>query len=68
MTEVDDFRKTINQASIEAIFQFAMHTGTQREFMARVHAKLLERLSAGEIIHAPAVDRHAKNDPLDYSR
>jgi hypothetical protein len=25
MTEVDDFRKTINQASIEAIFQFAMH-------------------------------------------
>jgi hypothetical protein len=26
MTEVDDFRKTINQASIEAIFQFAMHT------------------------------------------
>jgi hypothetical protein len=36
--------------------------------MARVHAKLLERLSAGEIIHAPALDRHAKNDPLDYSR
>jgi hypothetical protein len=26
MTEVDDFRKTINQASIEAIFQFAMHS------------------------------------------
>lgn len=42
--------------------------GTQREFMARVHAKLLERLIAGEIIHAPAAERHAKEDPLDYSR
>src|SRR6266436_6336563 len=38
MTEVDDFRKTINQASIEAIFQFAMH----RDF----HGIGVERLNA----------------------
>ena len=42
--------------------------GTQREFIARVHATLLERLSAGEIIQARAVERLAKDDPLDYSR
>jgi len=42
--------------------------GPQREFIARVHAKLLERLSAGETIQAQAEEPAAKDDPLEYSR
>ncbi|MEO8924177.1 MAG: Fic family protein [Caldimonas sp.] len=43
-------------------------TGTQRVFIAGVHAKLLERLSTGEIVNARSADRLAKEDPLDYTR
>ena len=43
MTEVDDFRKTINQASIEAIFQFAMHR-LQSVYLTRVGAGLASAL------------------------
>ena len=42
--------------------------GTQRVFIAGVHAKLLERLGTGEIINARSADRPAREDPLDYTR
>jgi hypothetical protein len=37
--------------------------GSARLFMAQVHAKLLERLSTGDIIQARALDPPAKDDP-----
>jgi cell filamentation protein len=37
--------------------------GSARLFMAQVHAKLLERLSTGDIIQARAVDPPVKDDP-----
>jgi len=52
MTEVDDFRKTINQASIEAIFQFAMHRSMDSADRAEPEIAQLKRGRLQEKIEA----------------